>query len=155
MSKLVGPLGWIVTGFAATQLFDDCQAKGATRQEAGAITALDEGLVTSFLVPELENWLDKRLKDAFLRMELAGGPNKVNTVTEAGLYTAEDAAVIKRASAHQMRKMRKKTKGTAGAWKRFGKGAAKQWEPGNPTLGDLQESKNYQRSNKIKIKINS
>ena len=164
-TKFLGPLGWLVTGFVATSLFDDCRALGATKSEASTIAALDETLGGAFLVDPLKDWLSQRKKDAFLRRELARG--KVGTMTEVGPYTKEDDAVVKRVSAHQAKKRKHRPRGvrphtpdlTHDVYKKHRmayplKMRYNVWEENLKRTGSTK-TKVLKESNKIKIKINS
>ena len=153
LSKLTGPLGWAVTGLAFSSLFGECEALGATKREAGSIAALDETLGGSFLVEPLKDWLSERKKDAFLRYELARG--RVGTKTKIGPFTSEHMAIVRRVSKYQQGKIGYKKPSVRKAYDDLGRGMKKQMQ--NPVFGDMLESidKNFKRSNKIKIKINS
>ena len=153
LSKLTGPLGWAVTGLAFSSLFGECEALGATKREAGSIAALDETLGGSFLVEPLKDWLSERKKDAFLRYELARG--RVGAKTKIGPFTSEHMAIIRRVSKYQQGKIGYKKPSVRKAYDDLGRGMEKQMQ--DPVFGDMLESidKNFQRSNKIKIKINS
>ena len=151
LAKLAGPLGWLVTFVSSSALFSECEALGATKREATAIAGLDETLGGSFLVDPLKDWLAQRKEGAFLRYRLARG--RVGARTEIGPYTKEDEAVVRRVTAHQLGKIGSNR--VRKAYDDLGTGIEKQMQ--NPVFGDMQESidKNFQRSNKIKIKINS
>ena len=151
LAKLAGPLGWLVTFVSSSALFSECEALGATKREATAIAGLDETLGGSFLVDPLKDWLAQRKEGAFLRYKLARG--RVGARTEIGPYTKEDEAVVRRVTAHQLGKIGSNR--VQKAYDDLGTGIEKQMQ--NPVFGDMQESidKNFQRSNKIKIKINS
>lgn len=156
-SKLVSFVGWAVAGFVGSVLFKDCESLGATPREAATVVALDEGLVSSFLVPEMMDWFKQRLEGATLRHELARG--KVGTKTRLGVFTSEDNNVLKRATAYHMRKIRKKNVPNQDVYKKYRtaypfKSRYNVFEENLQRTGSTK-TKVLKESNKIKIKINS
>jgi hypothetical protein len=152
IGKLVPILGWASWGFVAQQAYEECRRFGATKQEAFDIMTLGESVVPAHQEAFFNSMskLEKDYHRAWTKVRiLRGRTDQLGAPTPLGPFTEKDAQIIKRSTKYlQSRTASPQVKK---AWAQFGSGASEHV----PVGGDLQETKNYQRSKKIKIKINS
>jgi hypothetical protein len=135
VAKKSNPLGTGIGIGVATQLYKDCKLYGASDKEATAVTSMDEIDVTGLAAEAAIDWLHQRFELASTRYVLSRG--RVGTDTQLGVYTKEDESVVRRADKNLLKRKTKEVPAVV--------------SPNPP----LQENRIFQRTNKIKIKINS
>lgn len=135
VAKKTSPFGTGIGIGVAAQLYQDCKLYGASDKEATAVTSMDEVDVTGLAAEAAIDWLHQRFELASTRYVLSRG--RVGADTQLGVYTKEDESVVRRADKNLLKRKTKELPAV------------------NSPNPPLQENRIFQRTNKIKIKINS